>query len=149
MECAKCKRQYKSQKTLDQHIIRMHSSVEEVVPEVVPEVVAEVEPSESKDDLTSEHECNNCNKCKDELKLLNLTTKLLILRYSDMVKFAKDVNENAAKNHENFKIAFDNFEYFNDTINKMMIDIDILMNEHNKKSNDKKYVIIKKRKSKK
>jgi hypothetical protein len=72
MECEKCKKQYKSQKTLEQHIIRMHSSVEEVVPDETKD--------ETKDELTSEHECNNCNKCKDELKYYIKLTDILYTR---------------------------------------------------------------------
>jgi len=88
MECDKCKKIYKTQKTLQQHIIRMHPSVQEVVPGVVPDV----EPDESKDeityeskdeskeDLTTDHHCGNCNKCKDEIKYYMKLTDILYKR---------------------------------------------------------------------
>ncbi len=50
MECDKCKKIYKTQKTLQQHIIRMHPSVQEVVPDVVPDV----EPNETESKLIVE-----------------------------------------------------------------------------------------------
>jgi hypothetical protein len=49
----------------------------------------------------------------------------------------------------NSKITMDNFEYFNNKINKIMKDVDFIMKEYNKKTNDEKDITIKNSKSKK
>jgi hypothetical protein len=143
LKCDKCNKPYKTQKTLDQHMIKMHPDiVSDIVSDVKSDIKPDVKPDvKSSKDVVATHECNNCNKCKDDIIFLKLTNKLLILRYAESLDFSKDVNDN-------FKTAFDNFAYFNNNINKMKKDIEFLMNQDNNKSKEHKDV-IKKTKSKK
>ncbi len=78
MECIKCDKKYKSQKTLDIHMRRVHP-VEDVKPEVEPDVKSDVKSEVNKDEQN--HNCDSCIKCKDELEYYKKLSDALYIRY--------------------------------------------------------------------
>ena len=160
MECDKCKKIYKSEKTLEQHIKKMHPMV---ITNDNEEVDPDIEPSESK---TSDHQCGNCIQCKEDINFVRIATKLLILRYIDLTK---EATESSIRNNKNFSITFENFKYVKEELSKLMLEVEFLMNEKSvakdkethgakdkethmakdKETSAEKKIIIKNRKSKK
>jgi hypothetical protein len=131
-DCGECDKKYKSLKTLERHMIKMHS-----IEEVEASVVEDMEPdNKPKDDQN--HNCETCIECKDDIKYLKTVINLAILRHVEHIKFMKEVSENFSINFKNSKITMDNFEYFNNKINKIMNDVDFLMKVYNKKSKSNK-----------
>ena len=102
IKCIKCNKIYKSAKTLQQHMKRMHN--QEVEPDVVEEVEPEVKTEEN-------HNCDTCIKCKNELEYYKELSDALYIRHQKIEeqveilmnnfltqKYIKDYNE---KNPEN------------------------------------------------
>ena len=112
IQCIKCKKNYKNNKTLELHMKRMHN--EEVEPEVEPDFAPEVKTKEEQN-----HNCDTCIKCKNELEYYKKLSDKLYTRYRNTEKqveilmkdfltqkYMKDYNE---KNPEN-KITEEEFD---------------------------------------
>jgi hypothetical protein len=125
MECIKCDKKYKSQKTLDIHMKRMHP-VEDVEPDVVPEVKTNISKEEQN------HNCDTCIKCKDDINFLKTAVNLLIHRHVENIQFMKYVLDKCVRYEKNFGVASSNFKFIDNNMTKTMETVEFLMKEYNK-----------------
>ncbi len=79
MQCDKCNKTYKTQKTLDNHIIKMHPKDDVLtdLPTQSSQTSQLYEPTETTEEV---HQCDTCNKCKDEIKYYMKLTDILYKR---------------------------------------------------------------------